>query len=121
MDKSQIMIWKKVGYEAQDIICLADGRFSIEKIKETADSIKERLRHLDISELRNLHQDKGIAISEYADLLIDAVAKYDGEYIRIRNCGNAILQIVVDMSYGALKKDAFYKRIAEEGVCCVQG
>lgn len=51
MDKTQIMIWKEIGYKAQDIICMADAGFSIENIKQCIDSLRTIIGSLDVTEL----------------------------------------------------------------------
>lgn len=114
MDKTQIMIWKQIGYKAQDIICMADAGFSIENVKESIGSLRKLIGSLDVTELDRVNSEHGIAITEYADMLIEAAAKFQGKYIGIRNCGSAILRIVLDMAYGNLQPDAFYKKIARE-------
>ncbi len=120
MDKKQTELWKNIGYEAQRVICLADDKSPIEAVKETVDIIRKQLRQMEISEIRRLQEENAIAVIDYVDMLMNAVAAHSGDYTEIRNCGNAVLQIVVDMSYGKLKEDGYYKKIAEEGVCCVQ-
>lgn len=115
MDKTQIMIWKQIGYKAQDIICMADAGFPIEHIKQCFDSLRKLIGSLDVTELDRVNSEYGIAITEYADMLIEATAKFEGKYIGIRNCGSAILRIVLDMAYGNLQPDEFYKKIAEKG------
>ena len=47
MDKTQIMIWKQIGYKAQDIICMADAGFPIENIKQCIDSLRTIIGSLD--------------------------------------------------------------------------
>lgn len=113
MDKKQMELWKNIGYGAQRVICLADEESPMEAVKETVDDIKKQLRQMKISEIRRLQEENAIAVIDYVDMLMNAVAAHSGEYTEIRNCGNAILQIVVDMSYGKLKEDRYYKKIAK--------
>ena len=115
MDKTQIMIWKQIGYKAQDIICMADAGFPIENIKQRIGSLRKLIESLNIWELERVNSENGIAITEYADMLTETASKFEGKYIRIRNCGNATLRIVLDMTYENLQPDEFYKKIAEEG------
>lgn len=74
MDKTQIMIWKEIGYKAQDIICMADAGFPIEEVKERIDSLRELIEQLDVTELDRVNGEHGIAITEYADMLTEATA-----------------------------------------------
>ena len=113
MDKNQAEAWKNIGYGAQRVIFMADEKSPIEAVKETVDAIKKQIRKMEVSEICRLQEENGIAILEYVDMLMNAVAAHSGEYTEIRNCGNAVLQIVVDMSYGSLKENEFYKEIAE--------
>ena len=113
MDKKQMELWKNIGYGAQRVICLADDQSPIEAVKEAADDIKKQIRQMEISEIRRLQEENAIAVIDYVDMLMNAVATYPGDYAGIRNCGNAVLQIVVDMSYGKLKEDGHYRKIAE--------
>lgn len=113
MDKNQAEAWKNIGYGAQRVICMVDEKSPIEPVKETVDAIKKQIRKMEVSEICRLQEENGIAIIEYVDMLMNAVAAYSGDYAAIRNCGNAILQIVVDMSYGSLKEDGYYKGIAK--------
>lgn len=100
---------------AQDIICMADAGFPIENIKQRIDSLRKLFESLNISEHDRVSTENGIAITEYADMLTETAAKFEGKYIRIRKYGNAILRIVLDMTYGNLQPNEFYKRIAGEG------
>lgn len=113
MDKKQTELWKSIGYGAQRIICFVDEKSPIEAVKEAADAIKKQIRKMEISEICRLQEENGIAILEYVDMLMNAVAAYSGDYTEIRNCGNAVLQIVVDLSYGNLKADGHYRKIAK--------
>lgn len=113
MDKNQAEVWKCIGYDAQRVICMVDEKSPIEAVKETVDAIKKQIRKMEVSEICRLQEENGIAILEYVDMLMNAVAAYSGDYTEIRNCGNAVLQIVVDMSYGNLKEDEYYKKIAK--------
>lgn len=113
MDKNQAEVWKNIGYEAQRVICLIDEKSSIETVKATVDGIRKRIRQMEISEICRLQDEHNIAIVDYVDMLVNAVAAHSGEYTEIRNCGNAVLQIVVDMSYGKLKEDEYYRKITK--------
>lgn len=113
MDKNQAELWKGIGYGAQRLICLIDEKSPIAAVKEAADVISKQIRQMEISEICRLQEENGIAIIEYADMLMNAVAAYPGDYAGIRSCGNAVLQIVVDMSYGSLKENEFYKGIVK--------
>ena len=113
MDKKQMELWKNIGYGAQHVICLTDDKSPIEAVKEAADDIKKQLRQMEISEICRLQEENDIAIVDYVDMLMNAVAAHSGDYAGIRNCGNAVLRIVVDMSYGKLKEDGYYKKIAK--------
>lgn len=115
INKSQIMIWRNIGYDAQELICRCDSNASVEKLAEMAEAIKEKMNSLDISELKKLHTEKNIAFMEYADMISETLDKEPADIARTRNRANALLKIVVDMRYGLLKDDEFYKKIAEEG------
>ena len=115
INKSQIMTWRNIGYDAQELICRCDSNASVEKLAEMAEAIREKMNSLDISELKKLHTEKNIAFTEYVDMMSETLDKEPADIARTRNCANALLKIVVDMRYGSLKDDEFYKKIAEEG------
>lgn len=58
INKSQIMTWRNIGYDAQELICRCDSNASVEKLAEMAEAIKEKMNSLDISELKKLHTEK---------------------------------------------------------------
>lgn len=115
INKSQIMTWRNIGYYAQELICRCDSNASVEKLAEMAEAIREKMNRLDILELKQLHTEKNIAFTEYADMISETIDKEPADIARTRNRANALLKIVVDMRYGSLKDDEFYKKIAEEG------
>ena len=55
INKSQIMIWRNIGYDAQELICQCDSNASVEKLAEMAEAIRGKMNSLDISELKKLH------------------------------------------------------------------
>lgn len=69
INKSQIMTWRNIGYDAQELICRCDSNASVEKLAEMAETIREKMNRLDISELKKAHTEKNIAFTEYADIL----------------------------------------------------
>ena len=113
MDKGQMITWKNIGYAAHEIICQCDSDANLEKLAEISEEIKIKMNNLDISKLEKLHTDKGIAVSEYVDMISGSLAKEPADMVSTRNCANALLKIVVDMKNGALRDDKFYKQVAE--------
>lgn len=49
------MIWRNIGYDAQELICQCDSNASVEKLAEMAEAIRGKMNSLDISELKKLH------------------------------------------------------------------
>lgn len=114
INKSQIMIWRNIGYDAQELICQCDSNASVEKLAEMAEAIRGKMNSLDISELKKLHIEKNIAFTEYVDMISETLDKEPADIARTRNRANALLKIVVDMRYGSLKDDEFYKKSQRE-------
>ncbi len=115
ISKSQIMIWKKIGYEAHNIVCLADRNVDIVQLNKSAKTIHTIIRDLDTADLNQLYEDKGISIKEYADRLSNMLFEKNLNISKLKNQANAIVKIVIDMSYGCLKPNSVYSRIAEVG------
>lgn len=108
-------ICKKIGYEAQHIVCAAETDCPIVNVRETADNICKRIKLMSVEDLETLNAQSGISLVEYGDMIKDVAVTYKGGYITLKNRAQAVLQMMVDLSYSKLKNDAFYKRIAEEG------
>ncbi len=115
ISKSQIMIWKRIGYEAHNIVCLADRNVDMVQLNKSAKTIHTIIRDLSTSDLNRLYEDKGISIKEYADKLSNMLQEEKLNTSKLKNQANAIVKIVIDMSYGVLKPNAVYSKIAEVG------
>ena len=68
INKSQIMTWRNIGYDAQELICRCDSNASVEKLAEMAEAIREKMNSLDILELKQLHTEKNIAFENVPGL-----------------------------------------------------
>jgi hypothetical protein len=113
--KDQMTTWKNIGYDAQEIICQCENHTDIDRVKKIYNSINEKISKLDILELEKLNTENGIAIPEYSDMIAESLAAEPVDPGIVRNRVNALLSIIVDMQYGLLRNDAFYKKIAVEG------
>lgn len=51
INKSQIMTWRNIGYDAQELICRCDSNASVEKLAEMAEAIEDAPE--DVMELIN--------------------------------------------------------------------
>ena len=108
-------ICKKIGYEAQHIVCAAESDCPIVNVRETADNICKRIKLLSVEDSETLNAESGISLIEYGDMIKDVAVTYKGGYITLKNRAQALLQMMVDLSYSKLQNDAFYKHIAEVG------
>lgn len=106
-------ICKKIGYEAQYIVCVAEVDCPIADVKETADNICKRIKLLSVEDLEKLKAENGISLIEYGDMIKDASTSYKGDHMTLKNRAQALLQMMVDLTYSKLQNDAFYKRMAE--------
>ena len=43
INKSQIMTWRNIGYDAQELICRCDSNASVEKLAEMAEAIRGKM------------------------------------------------------------------------------
>ncbi len=108
-------ICKKIGYDAQFIVCVAEIDCPIADIRETANNICKRIKLLSVEDLETLRAENGISLTEYGDMVKDAAIACKDDYMELKNRAKALLQIAVDLAYSQLKNDGFYKRIAEAG------
>ena len=115
LSEQGLVICKKIGYEAQHIVCTAEVDCPIVNVRETADNICKRIKLLSVEDLETLKAENDISLVEYGDMIKDVAVTYKGGYITLKNRAQALLQIMVDLAYSKLQNDAFYKRIAEEG------
>ncbi len=124
---------KGIGLLAEHIICMADS-FSepIEKFRkspfympefedkrniirdniETANRIKNEIKHISIKDLGILHDVYGIALIEYVDMLGDAVRKEPYENNEVKYKADAIVSIALDILHRELRDDTVYKKLA---------
>lgn len=114
MDKNEIMNWKSIGYDAQSIVCISDINPDIEKVRKLIYGMQAKTKKLCFTHLDNIYREYGISVTEYLDNLAKVSNKDDVNIQEIKNHANAVLQMIVDMSYGTVKKHEYYKRMAEE-------
>lgn len=105
-------ICKKIGYEAQYIVCVAEADCPIADVRETAENICKRIKLLSVEDLEALRAETGISLVEYGDLVKDATIAYKDNYVTLKNRAQALLQMMVDLTYSKLRNDGFYKRMA---------
>ena len=43
INKSQIMTWRNMGYDEQELICRCDSNTSVEKLAEMAEAIRGKM------------------------------------------------------------------------------
>ncbi len=69
-------ICKKIGYEAQYIVCVAEIDCPIADVKETADNICKRIKLMSVEDLEKLKGENGISLMEYGDMVKAATIAY---------------------------------------------
>lgn len=125
---------KGIGLLAEHIICMADSFGEpIEKFRkspfympefedkgniirdniETANRIKDKIKCISIKDLGILHDEHGIALIEYVDMLGDAVRKEPYENNEVKYKADAIVSIALDILHRELRDDTVYKKLAE--------
>ena len=123
-----------IGLLAEHIICMADSyEEPLEKFRkslfyspefedknaiirdniETANRIKDEIMCISIKDLGVLHNEYGITLIEYVDLLGEAVRKEPYENNGVKFKSDAIVSIVLDILHREIRDDEVYKKIAK--------
>lgn len=125
---------REIGLLAEHIVCMADGyEEPIEKfrksllyspefedkdkmildMKETCGRIAETVKEINLADIKILHEEFGVSVKEYCDLLNTALYTEPYSNNEVKYKCDALLSIAVDMLHRVMRNDEIYKKISK--------
>lgn len=125
---------RDIGLWAENIICMTDcynepievfrkdtlyrpefedKEMIVRDMQDTAKKMAERVKLISIADLQNLHNEYGVSIIEYIDMVSSVLRKepYDNNEVKFK--ADAVVSLVLDIVHREMRTDVIYKQIAE--------
>lgn len=80
---------------------------------DTSNRVSEEIKLISIEDLKKLHDEYGIELIGYTDMLATALRKEPYSNNEVKYKCDAIMSIVLDMLHRELREDSVYQRLAE--------
>ena len=80
---------------------------------ETSNRINAEIKLISVNDFGVLHDEYGIALIEYVDMLGNVVRKDPYENNEFKYKADAIVSIILDIRHREIRDDAVYKKLAE--------
>ena len=125
---------RDIGLLAEHIVCMADcyeepvekfrksllyeNRFEdrqniILDMIDTGNRIAEEIKEVPLKDLRFLHEEQGVALMDYVDMLTEALRREPYANNEVKFKCDAIISIILDIVHREMRSDDVYKKLAE--------